>query len=123
MQILRAGTETQKEKGEKMTNEEIENYEKELCRILKLDFEEQPSELQKLGKMIGINLPHSPENTRQKQTIHMTQAAHSFFQTKMILNACVSAEESSKLAKWCCIWAAVAAIAACITVILTLCLG
>ncbi len=35
-------------------------------------------------------------------------------QTEMMLNACVSAEKSSELAKQSCHWAAVAAIAACI---------
>ena len=96
-----------------MTNKEVKKYEKELCEILKLDFEEQPSKLQELGKTIGINLPHNPNEHRQKQIIHMTQAAHSFFQTKMMLSACVSAKRS-------CFWAA---IAACIAVILTLCSG
>lgn len=110
-----------------MTNKEIKKHEKELCEILKLDFGEQPNKLQKLGKTIGINLPYSPNEHRQRQVIHMAQAAHSFFQTKMMLNACVSSEESSELAnqacksaKWSCFWAMLAAIAACISVFLAL---
>ncbi len=44
-------------------------------------------------------------------------------QTEAMLNACVSAEQSSTTAKWACFWAAVAAIAACISVILVLFCG
>ena len=40
-------------------------------------------------------------------------------QTEMMFNACISAEESSKLAKRSCRWAAIAAIAACIGTIIT----
>jgi hypothetical protein len=41
-------------------------------------------------------------------------------QVEAMLNACVSAEQSSTTAKWACIWAAVAAIATCISVVLYL---
>ena len=59
----------------------------------------------------------------------ITYNINNALQTATMLNACVSAETSSDLAKqacnsakWSCIWAAIAAITACITVILTLCL-
>jgi len=48
---------------------------------------------------------------------------HTYLQSEMMLNACVSAEKSGKIAMWSCIFAAVAAIAACISFVLTLCLG
>ncbi|MGD0596933.1 MAG: hypothetical protein ABSA64_05350 [Sedimentisphaerales bacterium] len=41
-------------------------------------------------------------------------------QTEAMLNACASAEQSSKTAKWSCFWAAIAAIASCISVLLVL---
>ena len=50
--------------------------------------------------------------------------------TEMMFNACVSAQESSELArrscniaKWSCIFAAIAAIAACVSIVLTWCLN
>ncbi len=112
-----------------MTNEEIEKIEQKLSEILKMPFEKQPGELQKLGNEAGVNLPHSSERHVQKQTITMTQAMHSFLQSKMMLNACASAETSSDLAKqacnsakWSCRWAAIAAIVACISIVVMLCL-
>lgn len=110
-----------------MTNNELENFEKQLCEISALPIDKQPKKLQEWGETIGVNLIHTPRSVDQKSTIHMVQAAHSFLQTKMMLNACVSAKESGELAKqscnlakWSCIWAAVAAIAACISVIVML---
>jgi hypothetical protein len=96
-----------------MTNKEIEKVEQKLCEIQAMPFDEQPGELLILGNKIGVNLPHTLGNVRQSQTILMTQAMHSFLQSKMMLNACVSANRS-------CFWAAVAAIAAFISVVLGL---
>ena len=99
-----------------MTNREIKKAEKDLSDILRLNFDEQPNKLIELGRNIGINPPHNPDNYRQGQVIYMTQAINSFLQSKMMLNACV-------LAKWSCFWAAIAAIAACISVLLVLFCG
>jgi hypothetical protein len=96
-----------------MTNKEIKQAEKDLSAISKLSFDDQPDKLLELGRKIGINPPHNPNNQRQGQVIYMTQAINSFLQTKMMLNACVSA-------KWSCFWAAIAAIASCISVLLVL---
>ena len=85
-----------------MTNKKIGKIEKKLSEIQKMPFEDQPGELEKLGNEVGINLPHSPEYHRQKQTITMTQAMHSFLQSKMMLNACASSKKS-------CFWASIAA--------------
>ena len=103
-----------------MTNKEIKEHEKTLSEISALPFEEQPNKLQEFGKKIGINAPHAPGNVQQNQVIHMTQAIQSCLQTKMMLNACVSAETSSDLAKQACRWAAIAAITTCIGVVLSL---
>lgn len=93
-----------------MRTKKLEKLEQELCEIQKLPFENQPGKLHKWGQQNNVNLPHTPENTRQKQVIHMTQSAHSFLQTKMMLNACNSARRS-------CFWAAVAAVCASITIV------
>ncbi len=109
--------------------EGLEKLEQELYEIQGLPVDEQPNRLNKWGQKNKIILPSGGSSTRQRQTFHMTQAAHSFLQSKMMLNACVSAEESSGLAKqacnsakWSCRWAAIAAIVACISIVVMLCL-
>ena len=98
-----------------MTIKEIKNYVKELCKISILSFEKQPNKLIELGGKIGVNPPHSPGNHEQKQVIYMTQAIHSCLQTKMMLNACIYARRS-------CMWAAIAAIVAFLSVVLMWCI-
>ncbi len=113
-----------------MTNEEITEIFRRLRTIQSTsgeDFQKQVNLLYKLQQDMGLSLPHTLERSMQKKVFNMTTGIHTFLQTNMMLNACVSARESAELAKqscglakWCCFWAAIAAIAACISVVLTL---
>ena len=107
-----------------MTNEEIE---KKLKEMSELSEKERPAHLQDIAKEYGV---YNFSADGALDTYTLFKNIHIYLQSKLMLNACVSAETSSDLAKqacnsakWSCIWAATAAIAACITVILTLCLG
>ena len=69
-----------------------------------------------------LNAPIPPGHSIDpKNAINaITQNIHTVLQSEMMLNACVSAETSSDLAKQSCKWAAIAAIASCISVVLTI---
>ncbi len=146
-------------KGKKMTSTEIKDYSKQLSRLSKKsasgeaitdwrkrykDLKEIYSETETLAIKLGVllvganymNLAIST-NSIEKRVIQIASYLAELFnnirnalQMEMMLNACISAEGSSDLAKqacksakWSCIWAAVAAIAACISVILVCFLG
>jgi len=111
-----------------MTNKEIEDIEKKLKDIQNKPFNEQLNSMNKLQKDIGLNLPHTLGNTTQKKIFYMVTGIRTFLESKMMLNACVFAEQSCKLvkqacgsAKWSCRWAAIAAIVACISIVIMLC--
>lgn len=116
-----------------MTDKEIEQAEKDLSKIEKIQIPDggtlkvvkialtEFAEKYEIHKMIFYEA-YITEWTKQ-----MFDHCHTFLQTKMMLNACVSARESGELAKQscglakqCCFWAAIAAIVACISVVLTL---
>ena len=113
-----------------MTNEEITEVFKRLKDIQSRhseDFQAQANSLYQLQQDMGLNLPHTLEYNMQKKVFNLTSGIHIFLQTNMMLNACVSAKESGELAKQSCssakrscFWAAVAAIAACISTLLAL---
>jgi len=106
-----------------MTNEEIREVLQKLKDIQSTqgeDFQGQANSLYKLQQDMGLNLPHTLENSMQKKGFNMTSGIHTFLQTNMMLNACVSAKESCEFAKRSCFWAVVAAIAGCISVVLVL---
>ena len=95
-----------------MTNEEIKNVKQSLKDINTKPLEKRGDSLQKIAIDIGAHMPISAPSSM----IHLYEKIQTVLQTEMMLNACVSAKRS-------CFWAAIAAIAACISVILTLCLG
>jgi len=113
-----------------MTNEEITKFFERLKTIQDThgeDFQGQVNSLYQMQQDMGLNLPHTLEFNMQKKAFNLTSGIHTFLQSNMMLNACVSAKESGELAKqscnsakWSCFWAMVAAIAACIGVVLAL---
>lgn len=99
-----------------MTNEEIEKANKHLKDIAKLDDNKKQEKLRAFAIDHNILMP-TPRNSPEFRN-ELFANIHMFLQTQMMLNACFSAEESGRLAKKACIWAAIAAIAACVGVVL-----
>jgi hypothetical protein len=94
-----------------MTNEEIEKYKQELCEIYKIGIlEEQWKQLTILAKKLNAPIPEHTPPYLLGPINQITHNIHTVLQTETMLNACVSAEQSSTTAKRACIWAAVAAI-------------
>jgi len=125
-----------------MTNEKIVKYEQELTELSKAvnelrtveegvkrhsDLKRLYQQLQTLAAKVGaplssanilntdIKIGQSYSASVESQIGELINNIHNTLQTKMMLNACV-------FAKWSCLFAAVAAIVACISVILTMCL-
>ena len=94
-----------------MTNRKIEGYKKKLVKIGDLSGAERSSGLRDLAKKLGVFI--LSDNDVDTHTLY--QNIHTYLQTEMMLNACISAKRS-------CIWAAIAAIAACISIVVMLCL-
>ena len=98
-----------------MTDNEIEQAEKELCEIEKmhitfdgtLKIVKEP--LVEYAEKYGIHIYNFFEADITQWTKDMLDHCHTFLQTKMMLNACISARESGELAKRSCKWAAIAA--------------
>jgi hypothetical protein len=91
-----------------MTNEEIEKYKQELYEIQRIESDENKwKQLIVLADKLTAPAPVGL-NIREKINA-ITQNIHIVLQTETMLNACVSAEQSSTTAKRACIWAAVAA--------------
>lgn len=128
------GRQSVKRQGDKMTNEEIEKrineeikeIEKKLKEMSKLSEKERPARLIKIAIEYGVfNFP--ADGTPDTYTLFKN--IHIYLQSKLMLNACASAKTSSDLAKqacnaakWSCRWAAIAAIVACISIVVMLCL-
>ena len=100
-----------------MTDKEIKQAVKELCDILKLkptiEFEKSHGQLEEWLTRYGVY--HRKSESVNDGVVWWREAvenAYRFLQTQMMLNACVSAKRS-------CFWAAIAAIAACVGVVLT----
>ncbi len=95
-----------------MTNKEIEQAEKELSEIEKLPYSDIDVALEKFIEKYGIHkVPKLPSGIGSTDWRKKTfDNAHTFFQTKMMLNACTTARSSCK-------WAAIAATVAAIGVI------
>ena len=90
-----------------MTNREIKKHKKELYSIGK---QKDQQKLISLAARIGAPLRGI---TNKSQFIDdTTRSIHMVLQTETMLNACGSA-------KWSCLWAAIAATVACISVVLT----
>jgi len=75
----------------------------------KESFDDQLRDIESLESKLRMKLPHTLEYNIQKKIFYKSQGIYSKLQTEMMLQACI--------------WAMIAAIAACITVILTLRLG
>jgi len=90
-----------------MTNQEIENTMK---IISDLPEKERFQELHRIAKKIGCFYLSNSGTDSQVLFLNI----HTYLQSQMMLNACVSAEESSKFAQQSCRLAKIAAIAACV---------
>ena len=96
-----------------MKNSEIESIKKTLKSINQEPFTNRGGTLQEIANNIGANMSIAAPSSE----IHLYESIHAMLQTEMMLNACVSSEESSSLAKqacnsakWSSRWAAAAAI-------------
>lgn len=98
-----------------MTNEN-EEIEKTLNEISKLPEKERPARLREIAIKYGV-YDFSADSPRDTYTLFKN--IHIYLQSKMMLNACVSAEESCKLSKRSCFWAAMAAILSFVTAFIT----
>jgi hypothetical protein len=100
-----------------MTNKEIKKIKQEVCEIqTKSPSKELSERIIQLAKEIGASLPHwaAGGDSDQRNIINQTsQNVHIVLQTEMMFNACIFAQRS-------CFWAAIAAIASCISVLLVL---
>lgn len=110
-----------------MTNKEIEKAKQKLNEIMnkKCSNNERWNQLVTLAQEINAPVPTGFQQNPIDSINAINRNIHTVLQTEMMLNACVSAETSSDLAKRSCRWAAIAAIAACISVVLsglTMCL-
>ena len=101
-----------------MTNKTIEQKKQELYSILKKGCtKEVMNELRDLANSINAPIPASYNDGHDMERINdITRNIHITLQTEEMFNACV-------FAKWSCFWAAIAAIAACISVVLVLFFG
>jgi hypothetical protein len=101
-----------------MTNADIEKKKQQLYNILKKGCtKEVLNELRDLAHSINAPVPASYDQGHTMEDINaITRNIHITLQTEEMFNACV-------FAKWSCLFAAVAAIVACISVILTVCLN
>ncbi len=114
-----------------MTNKEIEGYKQELCAICKIDnLEERRKLLVNLAIKLNAPIPAILQAHTLEFINEIIRNIHNSLQTEEMFNACVSAEQSCELAKqssntakWACIWAAIAAISACISILLVLFCG
>jgi hypothetical protein len=101
-----------------MTNKEIEKFKQELYEIQRIS--ESPQQLEPikaLAKRIGAPIPHWLTERGQPEFINeIIRHIHIVLQTEEMFNACV-------FAKWSCLFAAIAAIAACISIVLVLFFG
>jgi len=94
-----------------MKNKEIEQAEKELSEIEKMLPRKAEQPLKKFFEKYGIHQVILAGQGGTKWIEQMFSYAHTFLQTKMMLNACTTARSSCK-------WAAVAATVAALGVIL-----
>lgn len=92
-----------------MTNKEIAAYEKRVADIQGKPFQEQLNLINALQKELQLTMPRTA-GTVEGKCMEMLAGLRSFLNTKLMLNACISSDESSNLAKHACRWAAIAAI-------------
>ncbi len=93
-----------------MTNREIKKYKQKLRYIGTLEQEEQRKQLEALSEEIGASVYWKYGEMGEGEYVNsIRDNIYMVLQTEMMLNACVSA-------KWSCLFAAIAAIVACISV-------
>lgn len=88
-----------------MTNKKIKQAEKELCGIEAMPPGDGETEIIRFLKKYRIHQIRKKHQDQAEWIEQLFSYAHTFLQTKMMLN-------SSKTAKWSCIWAAIATTAA-----------
>ena len=94
-----------------MTNRKIKEHKNEVYRIVnEKDRKERQRLIIALANKIGA--PLRGQTTAPQFIDDTIRSIHIVLQTEMMLNACGSA-------KWSCLWAAIAATVACISVVLT----
>ena len=102
-----------------MTNREIEKNKQELYEIQRIpERTKQLEPIRTLAKRVNAPIPLMPSDMHREDSEidfinEITRNIHTVLQSEMMFNACTSAKRS-------CFWAAVAAIVACISVILVL---
>lgn len=94
-----------------MKNKEIEQAEKELSEIEKMPPGKAEAEIIRFLKENGIHQIRKKSQDQAEWIEQMFRYAHTFLQTKMMLNACTTARSSCK-------WAAIAATVAALGVVL-----
>lgn len=100
-----------------MRNKEIEGYKRKHRDALRKEkYPEMAELLRDIAKEIGTKLPDGIADNQKKDIIQLNASIHDVLQTEMMFNACV-------FAKWSCFFAAVAAIVACASVVLNMCLN
>jgi hypothetical protein len=106
-----------RQKSQREKADEIMASTKELQKILS-EIEEAPinvgcEELRKIMQKVGAPMPTTGMDSIKDKCI---KSLHTTIQTEMMIKACI-------YAKWSCFFAALAAIVACIGIILTMCLN
>ncbi len=76
----------------------ISKIERKLSKIQKLEIDRQNTALINLLEEIGLFLPHTMQDNRQKQIYYFTNGIHTWLQTKMMLSACRWAAAAAILA-------------------------
>jgi hypothetical protein len=96
-----------------MTNTEIQQAKQELYKIQKeVEIKKKYEQIKKLASRVGAYIHPRHTQAQEEFVTEMAYKIHVVLQTEMMLNACVSAKQS-------CFWAAIAAILAGISIILT----
>jgi hypothetical protein len=89
----------------------IRQYKEVLQKANNKPWPEIEKELTGISEKLSVKLPNGLSDRQREALVQLNAGIHDMLQTEMMLNACV-------YAKWSCICAAVAAIVACISVIL-----
>jgi hypothetical protein len=97
-----------------MTNKEIRKYkQKQRDALSKETYTEIQELLKSIAKELRVKLPDGMPEIQRNHILQINSTIYDAIQTEEMFNACVSA-------KWSCFWAAIAAIASCISVLLVL---
>ena len=96
-----------------MTNRKIRKIKRELYEIQTRPRGDGKLErIRTLAKSVLAPIPDAAKKTQKDLVDALIRNIHMVLQTEMMLNACISAKRS-------CFWAAIAAIAACFSIILS----